>query len=106
MFSAFNPSKCTHTVRCLVQGSHLSRGQFLPEPKFEPTTSGYKSKAQSTRPRQPVDQREDLKETYYTVRARIESHLKSLSINEHHSDKKHSAVNVFVCELNLESSIQ
>ncbi len=32
-------------VRCLAQGSHLSRGQFLPEPRFEPTTSGYKSDA-------------------------------------------------------------
>ncbi len=46
MFSAFNPSKCTHLeqwaadtavpgeqlgVRCLAQGSHLSRGHFLPE---------------------------------------------------------------------------
>ncbi len=30
-------------VRCLAQGSHLSRGHFLPEPGFEPTTSGYKS---------------------------------------------------------------
>ncbi len=30
-------------VWCLAQGSHLSRGQFLPEPRFEPTTSGYKS---------------------------------------------------------------
>ncbi len=30
-------------VRCLAQGSHLSRVQFLPEPRFEPTTSGYKS---------------------------------------------------------------
>ncbi len=28
-------------VRCLSQGSHLSRGHFLPEPGFEPTTSGY-----------------------------------------------------------------
>ncbi len=48
----FNPSKCTHTwssgqptlrlgVRCLAQGSHLSRGHFLPEPGFEPTTLGY-----------------------------------------------------------------
>ncbi len=27
-------------VRCLAQGSHLSRGQILPEPRFEPTTSG------------------------------------------------------------------
>ncbi len=27
----------------LAQGFHLSRGQFLPEPRFEPTTSGYKS---------------------------------------------------------------
>ncbi len=30
-------------VWCLAQGSHLSRGQILPEPRFEPTTSGYKS---------------------------------------------------------------
>ncbi len=36
-------------VRCLAQGSHLSRGQFLPEPRFEPTTSGYKSNALSIR---------------------------------------------------------
>ncbi len=36
-------------VRCLAQGSHLSRGQFLLEPRFEPTTSSYKSDAQSTR---------------------------------------------------------
>ncbi len=49
VFSAFNPSKYTHLeqwaadaaapgeqlgVRCLAQGSHLSRGQFLPEPRF------------------------------------------------------------------------
>ncbi len=40
-------------VRCLAQGSHLSRGQFLPEPGFEPTTSGYKSNALSIRPRLP-----------------------------------------------------
>ncbi len=38
-------------VRCLDQGSHLSRGQFLPEPRFKPTTSGYKSNALSIRPR-------------------------------------------------------
>ncbi len=37
----------------LAQGSHLSRGQFLPEPRFEPTTSGYKPNALSTRPRLP-----------------------------------------------------
>ncbi len=64
VFSAFNPSKCTHLeqwaadaaapgeqlgVRCLAQGSHLSRGQFLL--RFEPTTSGYKSDALSIRPR-------------------------------------------------------
>ncbi len=72
VFSAFNPSKCTHThthththmeqwaadtaapveqlgVRCLAQGSHLSRGRFLPEPRFELTTSGYKSDALSIR---------------------------------------------------------
>ncbi len=36
-------------VRCLAQGSHLSRGQFLPETRFEPTTSGYKSDALSIR---------------------------------------------------------
>ncbi len=36
-------------VRCLAQGSHLSRGQFQPEPRFEPTTSGYKSDALSIR---------------------------------------------------------
>ncbi len=36
-------------VWCLAQGSHLSRGQFLPEPRFEPTTSGYKSDALAIR---------------------------------------------------------
>ncbi len=36
-------------VQCLAQGSHLSRGQFLPEPGFETTTSGYKSNALSIR---------------------------------------------------------
>ncbi len=40
-------------VRCLAQGSHLSRGQFLPERRFEPTTSGYKSDALPIRPRPP-----------------------------------------------------
>ncbi len=40
-------------VWCLAQGSHLSRGQFLPEPRFEPTTSGYKSNALSIRSRMP-----------------------------------------------------
>ncbi len=108
MFSAFNPSKYTHTwssahththtqthtwssghthtpgavhththtythththleqweeeylgVRCLAQGSHLSRGQFLPELRFEPTTSGYKSDAVSVRPRLPPEEREE-----------------------------------------------
>ncbi len=71
VFSAFNPSKHTHThleqwaadiampreqlgVRCLAQGSHLSRGQFLPEPRFEPITSGNKSNALSTSPRLPI----------------------------------------------------
>ncbi len=38
-------------VRCLAQESHLSRGLFLLEPRFKPTTSGYKSNALSTRPR-------------------------------------------------------
>ncbi len=28
-------------VRCLAQGSHLSRGHFLPDPGFEPTILGY-----------------------------------------------------------------
>ncbi len=37
-------------VRCLAQGSHLSCGQFLAEPRFEPTTLGYKSNPLSTRP--------------------------------------------------------
>ncbi len=30
-------------------GSHLSHGQFLPEPRFKPTTSGYKYDALSIR---------------------------------------------------------
>ncbi len=56
MFSAFNPSKWSSDivvsrdqlgVRCLAQGSHLSCGHFLPEPGFEPTTSGFKSNALS-----------------------------------------------------------
>ncbi len=57
MFSAFNPSKWSSgqlTLQCPgsiwgfgallkgnAQGSHLSRGHFLPEPGFEPTTLGY-----------------------------------------------------------------
>ncbi len=40
-------------VRCLAQGSHLSRGQFLPELRFKPTTSDYKSNTLSIRPRLP-----------------------------------------------------
>ncbi len=40
-------------VRCLAQGSHFNCGQFLPEPRFEPTTLGYKSDALSIRPRLP-----------------------------------------------------
>ncbi len=76
--SAFNPSKCTHTVvnthpepmlrrpgsswvfgltsvvvlkveRMLV--IHSPHRQFLPDPRFEPTTLGYKSNALSMRPR-------------------------------------------------------
>ncbi len=43
-FNAFL-AKQKYGVRCLAQGSHLSCGQFLPEPRFEPTTSGYKSNA-------------------------------------------------------------
>ncbi len=41
-------------VRCLAQGSRLNRGKFLPEPRLKPTTSGYKSNAQSIRPRLPI----------------------------------------------------
>ncbi len=37
-------------VQCLAQGSHFSCGHFLPEPRFEPTTSGHKSNALSIRP--------------------------------------------------------
>ncbi len=54
-------------VRCLAQGSHLSRGieggentryplshrQLLPDLRFEPTTSGYKADALSIRPLLP-----------------------------------------------------
>ncbi len=43
-------------VRCLAQGSHLSRGHFLPEPGFKPqpwVTSGFKSNALSIKPRLP-----------------------------------------------------
>ncbi len=69
MYSAFNPSKCTRLeqwepreqlgVWCLAQGSHLSHGQFLPEPRFEPTTSGYKSNALSIRPQLPLGTRDN-----------------------------------------------
>ncbi len=60
-----HPSAHTHLEQCaadaaapgeqlwdqgLAQGSHLSHGQFLLEPRFEPTTSGYKSNALSIRP--------------------------------------------------------
>ncbi len=53
MFSAFNLSnleQCAADIaapgeqlgyQCLAQGSHLSRGHFLPEPGFELTTLGY-----------------------------------------------------------------
>ncbi len=51
--SAHTPGAVGGGVRCLAQGSHLSRGQYLPEPRFDPTTSGYKSDALSTRPRLP-----------------------------------------------------
>ncbi len=36
-------------VQWLAQGFHLSRGQFPPETRFKPTTSGYKSDALSIR---------------------------------------------------------
>ncbi len=86
--SAFNPSKCTHTVvnthpeqwaanaaapgeqlgvRCLAQGSHLSRGieggesagyslpqlQSVPDLRLEPTTFGLQVATLSIRPRLP-----------------------------------------------------
>ncbi len=51
VFSAFNPSKCTHTeyraeLAKLAVGSQLcnARGavvDFLPEPGFKPSTLGY-----------------------------------------------------------------
>ncbi len=46
VFSAFNPSKWSSGQSTLRRpgrscGSHLSRGHFLPEPGFEPTTLGY-----------------------------------------------------------------
>ncbi len=70
MFSAFNPFKCTHTwnsgqptlqrpgssrgFSALLKGLTSSPGLFLPEPRFKPTTSGYKSDALSIRPRLPI----------------------------------------------------
>ncbi len=84
MFSAFNPSKCTHSSehtpgaessrRCGARGAveePLLKGltsvvvlkmertlvtpprQFLPEPRFKPTTSCYKPDALTIRPRLP-----------------------------------------------------
>ncbi len=44
-----HPSAQTLGVRCLAQESHLSRGQILLEPRFEPTTSGYMSDTLSIR---------------------------------------------------------
>ncbi len=43
MFSAFNPSKCTHLEQwaaelCSARGAVMD---FLSEPGFEPTTLGY-----------------------------------------------------------------
>ncbi len=65
MFSAFNPSKCTHTwssgqptlrrprsiwgFGALLKGLTSVVDNSMPEPRFEPTTSGYKSNALSTR---------------------------------------------------------
>ncbi len=61
MFSAFNPSKCTHLEQWAANTA-VPREQFggsvpcsrvspqswtIPEPRFEPTTSGYKSDALS-----------------------------------------------------------
>ncbi len=39
--------------QCLALGTHLNHGQFLPEPRFEPTTLGYKTDALSIRPPEP-----------------------------------------------------
>ncbi len=56
VFSAFNPSKCTHTWTLWRPGSSwgfgalhkgLSRGRFLPEPGFEHTTLGLKPRVSS-----------------------------------------------------------
>ncbi len=96
MFSAFNPSKSTHTwssgqptlrrpgsslgVRCIAQGSHLSRGQFLPEPRFKPTTSGYKSNALSIRPWLPHSLGHESAQFLFSVRKHISLSL-SLSLS-------------------------
>ncbi len=80
MFSAFSPSKCTANAvapgeqlgfrfGALLKGLtsvvvlkvertlviHSPHQKFLPEPRFEPTTSGYKSDALSIRPRLPLN---------------------------------------------------
>ncbi len=101
--SAFNPSKSTHAivnthpeqwaaiyaaapgeqlgVRCLAQGSHLSRGieggenarihsphrQFLPDLRFKPTTSGYKSNTLSIRPRLPYSKHSQTLWLYHEI---------------------------------------
>ncbi len=68
MFSAFNPSKWSSSgssrgFGALLKG--LSCGHFQPEPGFEPTTSGYKSNAQS------YDCPEHLKEPQYLNDSRL-----------------------------------
>ncbi len=71
VFSAFNPSKCTHTPgavgsqHCSAQGSSWGFGALLKgltsvvdnscrSREFEPTTSGYKSNDLSIRSRLPL----------------------------------------------------
>ncbi len=62
--------------RCLAQGSHLSRGQLLPEPRFEPTTSGYKSNTLSIRLRLPHMHHET---NQYASQASLSSHVYTLN---------------------------
>ncbi len=50
MFSAFNPSKCTHLEQWAADCAAGAVMDFLSEPGFEPTTLGYMSNALSIRP--------------------------------------------------------
>ncbi len=60
-------------VRCLAQGSHLSRRHFLPELGFKPTTldtSGFKSNALSIRLRQFISKLKGQVSTVKETRAK------------------------------------